>query len=140
MFWFGQAWVNEFACHAFRLAMRLQLNPEVRGMSGILLVFADRGRRAVKQVNRRIVLTHKSVGRIFSDPRKDFFALLEKICKRPQPEGMSPIATVGRPLHHLLWIQSSLGSNNCGAGQTSGFPRHRILALGIGQVVVESKP
>ena len=42
--------------------------------------------------------------------------LIEKVRKGPKAKGMTTIATVGRPLHHLLWIQCGLGTNDCSTG------------------------
>ena len=77
----GQTRVDEFASHSLRLAMLLQLHSEVRGVGGVLLVFADCGRGPVEQVHRGIILGDQGIRGIFGDPWKDLFALLEEIRK-----------------------------------------------------------
>ena len=63
--------IDEFALDAVGNAVLLELDTEIRSMGGVSLLLPNGRRRLVEQASGRIVVTHKSVGRVLCDPRHD---------------------------------------------------------------------
>jgi len=132
--------IDEFAGGLVLVAARLKSHAEAGGVEAPLGIIARVGRIGIVEADRGVVLAHELIRGIFFDPGHDPLAALFVENALPftavggGPKGSPAISA------HVFWVEGVLRLVGGGTGHTGGFAGDGIVALGVGQVVVEGQP
>ena len=69
---------------------------------------------------------------------KELLETLVAVLLPGDPEGVPAVPVIGHPLAEHLGVERRLGPDDRGAVEAGRLAGHRVVALGVGQVVVEA--